>query len=53
MRSVYAPRKWKKSSKKKKRKICGAIVFSVGNGTWYVCIPKPSAVGWNSQIYTH
>ena len=48
------PRKWKKSSKKKKKKICGAIVFSAGNGTWYVCIPRPSAVGWNNQIYiTH
>ena len=41
-------------AKKKKKKICGAIVFSAGNGTWYVCIPRPSAVGWNNQIYiTH
>jgi hypothetical protein len=27
------PRKWKKSSKKKKKKICGAIVLREGKGT--------------------
>ena len=50
-RDDYIPTKWKKSSKKKKKKTWGAMVFKSGKGTWYVFIWSFSAVGWKSQIY--
>lgn len=50
-RGVNIPRKWKRSSKKKKKNTWGAIAFNEGKGTCQVDIPTLSAKGWNNQIY--